>query len=93
MAYDFVLSIHCRAGFFMPECFQVEFMCECAFYGSLWFSSLCVCVDTHCFILCLSVPVDECLPVADYTWCKVYVQLNWWIKQGFIQCVCLARCE
>lgn len=57
------------------------------------FFFMCVCVDTHCFILCLSVPVDECLLVADYTRCKEYVQLNLWIKLGFIQCICTARCE
>lgn len=43
MAYDFVLSIHCRAGIFMPDCFQVEDLCEGAFYGALWFSTVCVC--------------------------------------------------
>lgn len=43
MAYDFVLSIHGTAGIFMCNCFQVEDLYECAFYGAVGFSTVCVC--------------------------------------------------
>lgn len=72
MAYDFLLSIHCTAGFiFMLECFQVEFMRECAFYGALWFYFVNVLIAIALFYARMS-PVDECVPTADYTWCKMY---------------------
>lgn len=75
MSYDFVLSLHCSAGFSMLHRFQVGdlsvsvlFMVVYGFYPTL------VCVCVCCFILCLSVSVDECVLEADYTWCNVYIQ-------------------
>ena len=38
-------------------------------YGFLLY----VCIDTHCFILCLSVFVDDCVLEVDYTWRNVYI--------------------
>lgn len=47
MAYDFVLCFvdKCSIGNFyarvLPGC---KFMCDCAFYGALWYLTACVCV-------------------------------------------------
>lgn len=57
----------------MLQCFQVEDLCVSVLFMVLYGFLLCVCVDTHCFILCLSVSVDECVLEADYTWRNVYI--------------------
>lgn len=51
----------------------MEDLCASVLYMVLYGFLLYVCVDTHYFILCLSVSVDECVLEADYTRHNVYI--------------------